>query len=110
MKETVYLKDVYWRKSDEIKPLTGVYVLVHGGIASWDGEVWRSQTGIDYNRVIEWPVLWWAEIPKTTHEYIICMNLTLFGTLYQKGNSRRIIFNRRTGRPMVIKSDQEGQW
>ena len=32
------------------------------------------------------------------------MIFTLYGTLYQKGNSRKIAVNRRTGRPMVIKS------
>lgn len=34
------------------------------------------------------------------------MNLILYGTLYQKGNSRRIVFNKRTRKPMVIKSDK----
>lgn len=32
------------------------------------------------------------------------MKFTLYGVLYQKGNSRLIVRNKRTGKPMVIKS------
>lgn len=34
------------------------------------------------------------------------MKFTLYGILYQKGNSRMIVRNKRTGKPMVIKSSK----
>ena len=61
---TAYAKDVFWWKSNEKKPEPNISVLVHGGLASWDGLVWKTQTGEDSGRVIQWPVMWWAEIPK----------------------------------------------
>lgn len=41
-------------------PARNSLVLVSGGIARWNGEYWKTETGEDHGRRIEWEVKWWA--------------------------------------------------
>jgi hypothetical protein len=43
-------------------PEIGQYVIVAGGIATWDGTQWLSQTGGASGRPITWPIRWWMQL------------------------------------------------
>ena len=47
----------------DVKPSRGLAVLVEGGVATWDGEVWRSLVDGSSDRPIAWEVTWWAMLP-----------------------------------------------
>lgn len=39
-------------------------VIVGGGLASWTGRKWLSQTGADSGRIIQWNVTHWCALPQ----------------------------------------------
>lgn len=59
-----YGSTVVWYKAETKKPLKFKNVLVAGGCAYWDGENWITCMEQGKNRIIQWDVKWWAELPK----------------------------------------------
>ena len=62
---TVYAGNVFWWKAKDKLPPVNRIVLVRGGVALHEGTVWRTQTAEDSGREIQWPVVWWANVPET---------------------------------------------
>jgi hypothetical protein len=58
MKTTIQL-----HMASEEKPPVNKTVLVHGGVAYWDGTQWRSRMGKDEGHPILWDVVFWAYLP-----------------------------------------------
>ncbi len=44
-------------------PHPWVVVMVEGGLASWDGNEWTSQTSGDSGRPLAWTPTWWSPVP-----------------------------------------------
>lgn len=53
-----------WISVEERLPKLGEVVIVGGGLAFYDGELWFSAMHYSYNREIQWKVTHWQPLPQ----------------------------------------------